>query len=155
VYRSNEAIDQAVAESLAFFSAQIESERNLFLGMLGHDMRGLLQVIQLTATHLSKLDGLAGEVVFSVHNQGLKIEHSVIAQIFEPLMRGLDHPLIAGSDGSMGLGLYIAREIAIARLPSYRRDLCPTDALSVPASSLFPSPVGDPNSAIASGIVAG
>ncbi len=49
VYRFNEAIDQAVVESVAFFSAQIENERNLFLGMLGHDMRGPLQVIQLTS----------------------------------------------------------------------------------------------------------
>jgi signal transduction histidine kinase len=38
----------------------------------------------------------------------------VLAQIFEPLKRGLDDQLVAGSDGSMGLGLYIAREIAIA-----------------------------------------
>jgi len=224
VYRFNEAIDQAVAESLAFFGAQIENERNLFLGMLGHDMRGPLQVIQFTAAHLSKLDvgtdvtkcaarlsksarslkallddlldfnrtklglgmtifptaadlagafsaeleqlrvanpgrrielevsgdvsgvwdinrlnqllgnlvvnalkygtssspvkivlnGIVGEVIFSVHNQGPKIEQSVLAQIFEPLKRGLDDQLVAGSDGSMGLGLYIAREIAIA-----------------------------------------
>jgi len=224
VFRFNEAIDQAVAESVAFFSAQIENERNLFLGMLGHDMRSPLQVIQLTTSYLSKLDvgadvatcaarlsksarslkvllddlldfnrtklglgitispaavdlseafsaelellrvanpgrrieleaggdvrgvwdinrlnqllgnlvvnalkygsssshvkialnGLAVEVTFSVHNQGPKIEQSVLAQIFEPLKRGLDHPLVAGGDGSMGLGLYIAREIAIA-----------------------------------------
>src|SRR6202035_430112 len=56
VYRFNEAIDQAVAESIAFFSAQLENERNLFLGMLGHDMRGPLQVIQLTTAYLSKLN---------------------------------------------------------------------------------------------------
>jgi signal transduction histidine kinase len=224
VYRFNEAIDQAVAESVAFFSAQIENERSLFLGMLGHDMRGPLQVIQLTATYLSKLDvgtdvakcaarlsksarslkallddlldfnrtklglgitispaavdlagafsaeleqlrvanpgrrieleingdvsgvwdmdrlnqvlgnlvvnalkygtssssvkivldGLVGEVVFSVHNQGPKIEQAVLAQIFDPLKRGLDDQPVTASDGSMGLGLYIAREIAIA-----------------------------------------
>jgi signal transduction histidine kinase len=224
VYRFNEAIDQAVAESVAFFSAQLENERNLFLGMLGHDMRSPLQVIQLTATHLSKLDvgtdvatcaarlsksarslkallddlldfnrsklglgitispaavdlagafsaeleqlrvanpgrrielqvsgdvsgvwdinrlnqllgnlvvnalkygassspvkivlnGLAGQVIFSVHNLGPKIEQTALAQIFEPLKRGLEHPPVTDSDGSMGLGLYIAREIAIA-----------------------------------------
>jgi predicted component of type VI protein secretion system len=39
VYRFNEAIDQAVAESVAFFSAQLENERNLFLGML-HSVDG-------------------------------------------------------------------------------------------------------------------
>jgi hypothetical protein len=224
VYRLNEAIDQAVAESVAFFGAQIENEHNLFLGMLGHDMRGPLQVIQLTGMYLSKLDmgtdvatcaarlsksarslklllddlldfnrtklglgirispaavdlaaafsaeleqlrvanpgrrvelevsgdvsgvwdidrlnqllgnlvvnalkygasgslvkivlnGIVGEVIFSVHNQGPKIEQPVLAQIFEPLKRGLDDQPVAGGDGSMGLGLYIAREIAIA-----------------------------------------
>jgi signal transduction histidine kinase len=222
VYRFNEAIDQAVAESLAHFSAHIENERNLFLGMLGHDMQVPLQVIQFTAIHLSGLDagtdvatcaarlsrsarhlkaflddlvdfnrinlglgitictagvdlaeafaaqleqlrvanpdrnielevsgdvtgvwdinhlnqllgnlvvnalkygaftspvkivlsGLSGEVTFSVHNQGSKIEQSALAQIFKPLKRGLHQ--ITGRDGGMGLGLYIAREIAIA-----------------------------------------
>jgi len=222
--RFNEAIDQAVAESVAFFNAQIEKERNLLLGMLGHDMRGPLQVIQLTARYLSKADaatdvataaarllkssaslkvllddlldfnrtklglgitispapvdlaeaflaeieqlrvaypgrsmaleangdvsgvwdinrlnqllgnlvvnaikygafsspvrivlnGLPTEVRFAVHNHGPKIEQSMLAQIFEPLKRGLDHQLVAASDASMGLGLYIAREIAIA-----------------------------------------
>jgi signal transduction histidine kinase len=222
--RFNEAIDQAVAESVIFFSAQIENERNLLLGMLGHDMRSPLHVIQLTAIYLSKLDaganvatcaarlskstrsltallddlldfnrtklglgivispapidlaasfaaeleqlrvtnpgrlvelevrgevggvwdvnrlnqllgnlvvnalkygafsspvkivlsGLPGEVVFAVHNSGPKIEHTMLAQIFEPLKRGLDHQVVSGTDGSMGLGLYIAREIATA-----------------------------------------
>jgi signal transduction histidine kinase len=50
----------------------------------------------------------------AIHNQGPKIEQSVLAQIFEPLKRGVYRLLVAGSDGSMGLGLYIAREIAIA-----------------------------------------
>jgi signal transduction histidine kinase len=224
VYRFNEAIDQAVTESVAFFSAQIENERNLFLGMLGHDMRSPLQVIQLTAIQLSKIDagtdvatcaarlskstrslkallddlldfnrtklglgitispahvdladsfsgeleqlraanpgraiemevrgdvsgvwdinrlnqllgnlvvnalkfgayrspikialsGLAGEVVFAVRNQGAKIEQSMLAQIFEPLKRGADQEFVSGAEGSMGLGLYIAREITTA-----------------------------------------
>jgi signal transduction histidine kinase len=222
--RFNEAIDQAVAESVAFFNAQIEKERNLLLGMLGHDMRGPLQVIQLTARYLSKadaatdvltaaarllkssaslkvllddlldfnrtklglgitispvpvdlleafsaeieqlrvahpgrsigleangdmsgvwdinrlnqllgnlvvnaikygafsspvrivLEGLPAEVRFAVHNHGPKIEQSMLAQIFEPLKRGSDNQFVSGSEGSFGLGLYIAREIAMA-----------------------------------------
>jgi signal transduction histidine kinase len=222
--RFNEAIDQAIAESVAFFSAQIDNERNLFLGMLGHDMRSPLQVIQLTAVQLSKLDagpdvatcaarlakstrslkallddlldfnrtklglgimispapvdlaeafsgeieqlrtanpgrtiemevdgdvsgvwdinrlnqllgnlvvnaleygafsspvkivltGLPGEVVIAVCNEGPQIEQSMLARIFEPLKRGLEQPLVSGTDGSMGLGLYIAREITTA-----------------------------------------
>ena len=33
--RFNEAIDQAIAESVAFFNSQLEHERNLLLGMSG------------------------------------------------------------------------------------------------------------------------
>jgi signal transduction histidine kinase len=57
--RFNEAIDQAVAESVDFFSMQVDLARNLFLGMLGHDMRSPLQTIQITASYLAALN--AGE----------------------------------------------------------------------------------------------
>lgn len=59
--RFNEAIDQAVAESVGFFDAQVEQARNLLLGMLGHDMRSPLQTIQITSTYLAALN--AGEKV--------------------------------------------------------------------------------------------
>ncbi|AET95057.1 putative sensor histidine kinase (dctS) (plasmid) [Burkholderia sp. YI23] len=59
--RFNEAIDQAVAESVGFFDAQVEQARNLLLGMLGHDMRSPLQTIQTTSTYLAALN--AGEKV--------------------------------------------------------------------------------------------
>jgi hypothetical protein len=39
IIRFNEAIDQALTESISFFSSQVERSRNLLLGMLGHDMR--------------------------------------------------------------------------------------------------------------------
>ncbi len=45
IIRFNEAIDQALAESVSFFSAQVDQARNLLLGMLGHDMRSPLQAI--------------------------------------------------------------------------------------------------------------
>ncbi len=60
------------------------------------------------------LSGLPGEVVFSVQNHGPKIEPLILTHIFEPLKRGLDKQFASGIDGSMGLGLYIAREIATA-----------------------------------------
>jgi signal transduction histidine kinase len=61
ITRFNEAIDQAVAESVGHFHAHVERARNLLLGMLGHDMRNPLYAIQVTASHLSALD--AGEQV--------------------------------------------------------------------------------------------
>jgi signal transduction histidine kinase len=54
--RFNEAIDQAVAESVGHFYAQVERSRNLFLGMLGHDMRNPLNTILTTASYLASLN---------------------------------------------------------------------------------------------------
>jgi signal transduction histidine kinase len=51
--RFNEAIDQAVAESVAFFSAELERWRDIFLGVLGHDLRGPLNAMLLTAELLT------------------------------------------------------------------------------------------------------
>lgn len=47
--RFNEAIDQAVAESVAFYAAEVERWRDIFLGVLGHDLRGPLNAMLLTA----------------------------------------------------------------------------------------------------------
>lgn len=56
VIRFNEAIDQAVAESIDHFRAQVDQARNLLLGMLSHDMRSPLQTVQMTALHLGQLN---------------------------------------------------------------------------------------------------
>lgn len=50
VTRFNEAVDQAVAESLQVFVAQVDKARDLFLGMLGHDLRGPLSTIASAAS---------------------------------------------------------------------------------------------------------
>jgi signal transduction histidine kinase len=63
VVRFNEAIDQAIAESIHFFSTQVDQARNLLLGMLGHDMRNPLNTILMTAKYLAALnagDGVSG-----------------------------------------------------------------------------------------------
>jgi signal transduction histidine kinase len=224
IIRFNEAIDQAIAESVDFFSAQVDQARNLLLGMLGHDMRSPLQTIQMTASYLAALnagdrvsdaaarlirsgarmqtllDGLcdfnrtklglginivpthidlaevfademdqlravhpdrrvdlevlgdsrgvwdgprlqqllgnlvlnaikygapdapvrvvvtgeAREVRFAVGNSGPPIERSALDVIFDPLKRGADHESRDNAGGHLGLGLYIAREIAKA-----------------------------------------
>jgi signal transduction histidine kinase len=51
--RFNEAIDQAIAESVGHFHRTVERYRNLLLGMLGHDMRSPLNSIQVTAAYLA------------------------------------------------------------------------------------------------------
>lgn len=52
IVRFNEAIDQAVAESLAEFSAEVDAWRQIFLGALGHDLRGPLTAVVFTAQSL-------------------------------------------------------------------------------------------------------
>jgi signal transduction histidine kinase len=47
--RFNESIDQSLALAVASFSARLNTARNLFLGMLGHDLRNPLSAIILIA----------------------------------------------------------------------------------------------------------
>lgn len=56
VIRFNEAIDQAVAESVAYFSEQVDQSRNLLLGICSHDMRNPLQTVRMTARYLGELN---------------------------------------------------------------------------------------------------
>jgi signal transduction histidine kinase len=224
VIRFNEAIDQALAESVGFFSEEVDQARNLLLGMLGHDMRSPLQAIQMTAVYLAALNvgekvseaasrlissgarmhallddmldfnrtnlglginiapaevdlaklfadelnllraahpersveldvvgdvhglwdgrrlqqllgnlvlnglkygaadapvrvvvmGEEAQVRFEVKNIGPVIERSALERIFDPLHRGAEHDNKNDPDGNLGLGLYIAREIAKA-----------------------------------------
>ncbi len=53
--RFNEAVDQAIAESVNFYSQEVDRGRQLFLGILGHDLRSPLNAIQMTATLLTKV----------------------------------------------------------------------------------------------------
>jgi signal transduction histidine kinase len=224
IIRFNEAIDQALMESVCFFSSLVDRSRNLLLGMLGHDMRSPLQTIQITALYLASLDdgkdvgaaaarlirsgarmqgllddildfsraklglgirvspgpadvaalvadeldqvqavhgaqrvelGVTGdtaatcdgrriqqvlgnlvgnaikygepatavqvtvtggpqEISIAVKNRGPAIPSSVLSRVFEPLERGLCTEARGGPQDSLGLGLYIAREIAHA-----------------------------------------
>jgi signal transduction histidine kinase len=57
--------------------------------------------------------GEEAEVRFEVRNSGPPIDPEVLKQMFDPLNRGLresNH----NDEGSLGLGLYIAREIVKA-----------------------------------------
>jgi signal transduction histidine kinase len=54
VQRFNEAIDQALAESIDRFTTDVERGRNLFLGILGHDIKTPLSAATLTAELLAR-----------------------------------------------------------------------------------------------------
>lgn len=52
IMRFNEAIDQAVAESMLQYERQVEQWRHIFLGVIGHDLRTPLNAISLTSDFL-------------------------------------------------------------------------------------------------------
>lgn len=54
--RFNEAIDQAIAESVEEFTTKSEQARDVFLAMLGHDLRSPLQAILMTAGYFERAD---------------------------------------------------------------------------------------------------
>jgi signal transduction histidine kinase len=54
VARFNEAIDEAIAESVSHYADEVERWRNIFLGVLGHDLRSPLGAILLTAELIAR-----------------------------------------------------------------------------------------------------
>ena len=76
VMRFNEAIDQALAESIGAFTEQVDRGRNLLLGMLGHDMRSPLQTMEMTASYLSALNAGTdiSEAASRLINSGIRMK---------------------------------------------------------------------------------
>jgi signal transduction histidine kinase len=97
IIRFNEAIDQAIAESVGHFDAQVEQARNLLLGMLGHDMRNPLNNILMTAQYLTALN--AGEKVSVAAARLIRSGAS---------MRALLDDLVDFNRMNLGLGLNVA-----------------------------------------------
>ena len=96
IVRFNEAIDQAVAESVGHFHAQVEQARNLLLGTIGHDMRSPLNTIVTTAAYLSAL------------NSGEKVSEAAALLIRSGAsIRALLDDLVDFSRTTLGLGLTV------------------------------------------------
>lgn len=56
--RFNEAIDEALTESVNRFSQKLEEYRDQFLAVLGHDLRNPLGAIKMSAGFLARSEGL-------------------------------------------------------------------------------------------------
>lgn len=54
--RFNEAIDQALRASIASYTEAVEASRDMFLGVLGHDLRSPLSAIMLSAEGLLRTE---------------------------------------------------------------------------------------------------
>jgi signal transduction histidine kinase len=60
VTRFNESIDQLLAESIARYSQDVGQSKDLFLGVLGHDLRNPLGAIMASAATIMTRDGADG-----------------------------------------------------------------------------------------------
>jgi signal transduction histidine kinase len=54
IARFNEAIDEAIAESVSHYAAEVERWRNIFLGVLSHDLRSPLGAILMTSELIAR-----------------------------------------------------------------------------------------------------
>ena len=149
VLRFNEAIDQAVAESVSHFSMESERWREVFLAVLGHDLRGPLNAVLLTAELLSRLgsDAPVTEVTARLMRSGKR-------------MQSLLDSLLDYSRSSLGRGIAIQKsfvdlavtcheevDVLRAALPDHRIELIvdgPTAGSFDPSGFGSPSPISSP-----------
>lgn len=96
--RFNQAVDQAIAESVAHYAAEAETWRNIFLGVLGHDLRGPLTAILLTSAHMARM---ASDAPMSRLTRRLVMSGERMATLLDDL---LDF-----SRTSLGVGLRVKR----------------------------------------------
>lgn len=62
ITRFNEAIDQAIAESVSKYSALIKASQNMFLGILSHDLRNPLNTISMSSILIMQFDDVSEKV---------------------------------------------------------------------------------------------
>lgn len=57
--RFNEAIDQELTESISYYSSKVERSRNLFLGIIGHDLRNPIGAMTMSAELIGRIGSLS------------------------------------------------------------------------------------------------
>jgi signal transduction histidine kinase len=93
--RFNEAIDQAVAESVARYSSMVRQAQDVFLGTLGHDLRNPLGAITMSAQFLMLGTSLesryikAAAMIYSSSKQMSQLIHDLLDFTRTRLGRGM------------------------------------------------------------------
>jgi signal transduction histidine kinase len=75
--RFNEAVDQAITESVARYTEQVRRYTNLFMGMLGHDIRNPLGTITMSAEVLVRSGQLPRKAADPIVNGARRIQSIV------------------------------------------------------------------------------
>jgi signal transduction histidine kinase len=123
VGRFNEAIDQAIAESVDYFTSEVDRWRAVFLGVLSHDLRGPLNAVLLTSQVISELS--AGTPV-SEHTEKLLRSGERMRQLLDDL---LDY-----NRTSLDIGVRVAPEPV--DLATVRREEIELLRAALPASTI-------------------
>lgn len=108
VIRFNEALDKALAESVESYSNRVEASRDMFLAVLGHDLRSPLSTIDLSSRTLARA-GLA-----EIFRQQAVARIGRATQV----MNGLITDLLDFTRSRLGSG------IPIERTPCDLRSIC-------------------------------
>jgi signal transduction histidine kinase len=85
VLRFNEAIDEALAESTAAYADRVSRSRDIFLAILGHDLRAPLQAVGMSAEMLARrtdMDDKARYYVAQIRNSTRHMG-SMVADLLE------------------------------------------------------------------------
>jgi signal transduction histidine kinase len=80
--RFNEAIDQAITESVARYTEQVQRYTNLFMAMLGHDIRNPLGTITMASEVLVRSGQLPPKSVEPIVNSARRIQ-SIVGLIID------------------------------------------------------------------------
>jgi signal transduction histidine kinase len=98
--RFNEAIDQATTESISYYSRKVDHSRDLFLGVLGHDLRNPIGAMRMSAELIAKIGTLTER------------QRMLIAQVVTSADRatGILDQLLDLTRARLGSGLHILRE---------------------------------------------
>lgn len=75
--RFNEAVDQAISESVARYTEQVQRYTHLFMGMLGHDIRNPLGTITMSTEVLVRSGQLSRKAVDPIVNGAKRIQSIV------------------------------------------------------------------------------
>lgn len=110
IVRFNEAIDQALAESVVTYSGRVAHTRDLFLAILGHDLRGPLATMAVAGELLQRPD-LADDRRLDV---GAKVDRNA------RLMRAIIDDLLGFARVQLG------STIPVKPAPGDLREICET-----------------------------
>lgn len=83
--RFNEAIDEALAESTAAYAEQVDRSRDIFLAILGHDLRAPLQTVMMSTDLLAHKPGLEASTLAALARikQGARQMGTMVRDLLE------------------------------------------------------------------------